>query len=166
MAATCFNHAAGTHAIPGTGNLSPDPIMVCKLCGALNCAQHGQRDPNVPECVGAECDPALLVASAAATTPAGGAAQAMVRTLGVEPAPAFATLGEFLVRRPRYQGWLADAVARERADPAYRFGHPLWTAVPPDGQDMLLAAHVLTRELQIPQSLVHPAVRDVFAEAF
>jgi hypothetical protein len=133
--------------------------MACKLCGALSCGQHGQRDPNLPGCVGVECDPSLLVASAAAAS--SGDKQEVVSAVAANIPPQFmmADLSEFIARRPAYRPWLEAAVAREA-----RHAGPLpvvpWNEA---AQDLITAAGVLVRRLEISEDLLHPQVRDVLS---
>lgn len=164
MTAECFNCAAGIGAIPGIpSGVSTNPRMVCKLCGALNCGRHGQRDPNVPACVGVECDPSLLVASAAATSPSPAAAQVAEQVgAGIPAAYLVHDLDEFLRRRPLYRSWLGGAVAeagRGVVDRTAETVHPLWESASAPGQELLLAASVLAGRL--PADATHPLIRDI-----
>src|SRR5262245_25292033 len=63
--ATCEACAANIGDLPNPSGVRGDGIGTCKNCHSIACGHHGQREPNVPEFICVECNPSLLIASAA-----------------------------------------------------------------------------------------------------
>jgi hypothetical protein len=165
MSAICFSCSYGLSAIEGT-SATGDPVGICRRCGVFDCDGHGQRDPNGPAFIGAECDPTILVASVAKDWQ--GAADSVVGRHLQGLATRFpsgmlvSSIGNFLDRRPKYHDWLLDRIENQRTSVSNFFASEysraeakeLWTSSSDSGRELLLAAVVLIESLSIPDELL------------
>lgn len=159
----CHGCATGVGLLTVPKGLPGDALGTCVNCHALACGWHGHRDPNVPEYMCVECDPALLVASSSQ----------IARTTGTDhdPPPPDALLASFSYhrfdgtdgswelwivrsldhfqdRRPGYGPQFFERVRNSRLNGPRVFMLPLVETA----AELIIAAHILVREFEIQRS--------------
>jgi hypothetical protein len=147
MPAKCQACEVGVKALPNGIGTKGDPFGGCSNCDAFACGHHGHRDGNVPEFMCVECDPKLLVASAAvaagqvtAEALAGYRGQAWPVEVWAVRSP-----DDFLARRPGYGPGLMQRFESTRRELAFEARRD----VPPNARDLLLLAGVVAETLGV-----------------
>jgi hypothetical protein len=164
MAVSCFACDYSVAPIPGLSSTN-SPHATCWRCQVMTCVGHGQRDPNRPRFVCVLCDPQLLAASASVNQ---GASKPLARRFAADWGSAdgdllVKTIEDFLVRRPKYQGWLEQEVA-SRLDPDRRRTNStvtgsLWSGTNDEAERLFLAAVAIVIRLEVPNQFLSVPMR-------
>lgn len=165
--ATCEACAAGIGTMPNPIGDHGEGIGTCMNCHSHACGDHGHRDANVPEFICVECDPSLLVASAAVLgrdqglpTPASLDAAARTYHRYPESGPwVVRSVEEWQTRHGGYGRGLAQSVsASDWPGPdIVRNGTLYGPQI-----DLVMAADYIRRSLEIPSDRLAPALRSLF----
>lgn len=150
---------------------SNEPLGVCKNCFSLCCGHHGHRDPNVPEYVCVECDPAILQASAAALAIPGRTdiltLQEMkdryYRSFQGDETWVFKSINDFANRRPGYRDDIFTEAQAMRF-PWNQLPQDLSLAIqqiPEEGRELLLAALLITVRYEFKENQVDRILRSM-----
>jgi hypothetical protein len=164
MGANCYVCEDEIAPIP-TFSASNSPQGTCWRCHVLACRGHAQRDPNRLRFVCVLCDPQLLTASAAINQ---GASRPLAQRFAADWGHGdldmlVNTFQEFLERRPKYQGWLDEAVDAKLHDAGHQMKAsstgPLWIGSNPEAERLFLAAIAIVTGLAIPNHSLSVAMR-------
>jgi hypothetical protein len=134
------------------------PCGSCKICFSFACGVHGHRDPNAPEFICVECDPTLVVASAA--LPKAGKSPSPTQLQLISLYPPFIlvpgsvdrarirSVDDFLARRPGYDpSAIRKQMERSRLDVHVAMENPRTQSflqeLPQENHELLLLASVL-----------------------
>lgn len=163
---TCQACVAGFGVVQRPIGDRGEAIGTCANCHSHACGYHGHRDANVPEFICVECDPSLLVASAAM----------LVRRGGGQPSPGLDAAARTYHRYPTEGSWVVASVeewAGRRATYSFaqaqgfitRGSDRTATAESPQlaaAQALIAASMGLASHLDIPSSRMASSMRALF----